>query len=295
MRPGIDPKVDYAFKRTFGVEQNKDVLIDLLHAVLDPPPAHRIVSLELLNPFNEKDAFDDKLSVLDIKVRDQSRKQYNVEMQLRPEIVTPRRLLYYWAKYHPQQLKEGDPYQDLLPTVSICFTETILYPPPAGHHLTFGLWDAARNIRMTDDLAIHIIQLPLFTFSAAELRTPLDRWCWFLRHAAELDTEAIPSTLDSLPIRRAMETLAMLSQTDLERERYEARQKGIMDYRSGMLAAEQRGRQEGRQEGLIGRVNFCERLLRQPLTPADVLARLPHEELMRLVDRLEQEVLVGRS
>ena len=37
MRPGIDPKVDYAFKRTFGVEQNKDVLIDLLHAVLDPP------------------------------------------------------------------------------------------------------------------------------------------------------------------------------------------------------------------------------------------------------------------
>ena len=95
--------------------------------------------------------------------------------------------------------------------------------------------------------------------------------------------------------------LTMITQADLERERYEARQKGIMDYRSGMLAAEQsgeqrgeqRGRQEGRQEGLIGIVHLCQRLLRQPLTPADDLAQLPHEDLKRLADRLEQELTAG--
>jgi hypothetical protein len=59
MVPGIDPKIDYAFKRVFGREQNKPLLIHLLNAVLQPPPAGRVVSLEILNPFNEKEALDD--------------------------------------------------------------------------------------------------------------------------------------------------------------------------------------------------------------------------------------------
>lgn len=42
MIPGIDPKVDYAFKRLFGVERNRHLLIDLIDAVLDSPPEHRI-------------------------------------------------------------------------------------------------------------------------------------------------------------------------------------------------------------------------------------------------------------
>ncbi len=51
---GIDPKVDYAFKRLFGVPQNRDLLIDLLHAILRPAPGEHITEIEILNPFNEK-------------------------------------------------------------------------------------------------------------------------------------------------------------------------------------------------------------------------------------------------
>ena len=56
---GIDPTVDYAFKRLFADPANKDLLIHLLNAVLDPSPP--IVDVEILNPFNEKDYADDKL------------------------------------------------------------------------------------------------------------------------------------------------------------------------------------------------------------------------------------------
>lgn len=55
MVPGIDPKVDYAFKRLFGLERNRTLLIHLLHAILQPTPEERIVTLEILNPFSDKE------------------------------------------------------------------------------------------------------------------------------------------------------------------------------------------------------------------------------------------------
>lgn len=53
-----------------------------LDAVLQPATGQGIESLEILNPFNDKEALDEKLSILDIKARDQSGRQFNVEMQM---------------------------------------------------------------------------------------------------------------------------------------------------------------------------------------------------------------------
>src|SRR5438093_7819681 len=100
MVPGIDPKVDYVFKRLFGRPPNRALPIHLVNAVLqDRPPERllRIVDLELLNPFNDKDYLDDKLSILDIKARDQSGRQLNIEMQLLADRYFRQRVLYYWA------------------------------------------------------------------------------------------------------------------------------------------------------------------------------------------------------
>ena len=70
---GIDPKVDYVFKKLFGSEANKPLLIALLNAILRAFLAEPIVDVEILNPFNDKDLLDDKLSILDIKARDRQR------------------------------------------------------------------------------------------------------------------------------------------------------------------------------------------------------------------------------
>jgi predicted transposase/invertase (TIGR01784 family) len=71
MVPGVDPKVDYAFKRLFGRPENGDLLLDLVNAILRPPPGRRVAALDILNPFNDKEALDDKLSILDLRARDQ--------------------------------------------------------------------------------------------------------------------------------------------------------------------------------------------------------------------------------
>ena len=80
MTLGIDPKVDYAFKWLFGNQKNRSILIHLLHAILNPTPEEQIVEIQILNPFNDKMALDEKLSILDIKARDQLGRQFNIEM-----------------------------------------------------------------------------------------------------------------------------------------------------------------------------------------------------------------------
>ena len=86
----------------------------------------------------------------------------------------------------------------------------------------------------------------------------------------------------------------MLKQSDIERERYEARLKAERDRGSSLLAAEQRGEQRGEQRAtqreLIERVQIFQDLLKQPQTPAETLSTLPLEELRALANQLAAEL-----
>ena len=86
---------------------------------------------------------------------------------------------------------------------------------------------------------------------------------------------------------RAVEELKMLTQTDIERERYEARRKAQLDYNSGIKAA----RTEGQR---IGEIHLCERLLKRAETPLEQLQSLSPEELTRLAEELQTQVLSQR-
>jgi predicted transposase/invertase (TIGR01784 family) len=293
---GVTPTVDYAFKHLFGRDSTRPVLISLLDSVLIPAPAHRIQDLELLNPFNPKEAFDDKLSILDIKARDQSGRQFNIEMQMLAFRYYEKRILYYASRLHQQQLHEGDDYLKLQPTISISFLDHVLFPQVPDYHLRFRLLEETHRFPFTGDLEVHILELPKFTKSATEL----DIWLYFLRHAEKMDTDALPAALERHPlVRRAVEELKMLTQTDQERERYEARRKAQLDYHTGLKVARmeghEEGREEGRREGLITNIHFCERLLHRSETPTEQMARCTCEELSRLLERLQAEVFQQRG
>ena len=102
MRSGIDPKVDYVFKKLFGSEECKAIPIDLLGAVL----GEEIADVELLNPFNAKDFAGDKLSILDVKIRFADGRLANVEMQMWADAFYRNRVLHYWSEIYSSQLKE---------------------------------------------------------------------------------------------------------------------------------------------------------------------------------------------
>jgi predicted transposase/invertase (TIGR01784 family) len=281
---GIDPKVDYAFKHLFGRDATRPLLMDVLASVLAPPPGHAIRELELLNPFNPKETLDDKLSILDIKARDEGGRQFNIEMQMLAVPFYEKRILYYWAKLHQQQLHEGQDYVELQPTLSISFLDHVLFPQTPQYHLRFRLLEATGHFPLTTDIEFHVLELPKFTKRAAELESELDIWLYFLRYAEKINPDALPLTLDRPVVRRACEELTMLSQTDVDRERYESRRKAQLDYNTGMRVAREEGLAKGEQ---IGRIHTCERLLKREVTPTEQLAVLTVDELTRRADELQ--------
>ena len=243
MALGIDAKNDYAFKYVFGSEQRTGILIHMLNAVLKPPPGRRVESVVIRNPISEQVILDDKLSILDIKASDQSGRQFNVEMQMTIPPNLPGRLLYYWSKLYSGQLTTGEEYDLLQPVISICFLDGVLFRQVEGCHLHFQLCEVQRQILFTDQIEVHLFQLPLFTKMAEELQDPLEKWLYFLNNAQELDPAHLPASLQEVPISEAVRALDMLTQDEVERERYEAREKAKRDHLSWEKAL-QRAQQE---------------------------------------------------
>jgi predicted transposase/invertase (TIGR01784 family) len=155
--------------------------------------------------------------------------------------------------------------------------------------------------------AIHLLELPKFRKRSEELTDPLDIWCYFLTHAADLDADQLPKTLKVPMVQRAMEVLDMLAKNDVHRERYqarlkwerdqtafidEARQEGIeRGIERGIEKGIEKGREVGREEGAwIGRIQICQQLLKTPMTPRDQLAALSIEDLQARASALQQQL-----
>lgn len=79
----LNPRNDFLFKRVFGSEENRDLLLHFLNAVFEDAYQPRIAQVELLNPYLDKDSLSDKLSVLDVKARTETGMLVDIEIQLR--------------------------------------------------------------------------------------------------------------------------------------------------------------------------------------------------------------------
>ena len=109
---------DYAFKRVFGVEENKDVLQDFLECILDIPP-ESISGLELLDKEFHKELLSEKLGVLDIKLKLRDGTFIDIEIQNSWHFDFPERTLYYWSKMYNEAIKQGQDYTKLPKCITI--------------------------------------------------------------------------------------------------------------------------------------------------------------------------------
>lgn len=289
---GIDPKVDYAFKWIFGRPQNREILIDAINAVLGPKIGEEVVEVELLNPFNEKDFEDGKLSIVDIKARDQSGRRFNIEMEMIPDRYFSKRLVYYWAKMYTEQLNEGQPYENLKKTVLIAFVNAAVFREAPGYSQTFRMRNAENTLLFTDDFEAHILEIGKFRKEASDLAGPLDAWLYFLKYAEKMDSKVLPVPLRRPGIERAMKELMML--TKEERERYETRLKAQRDEMSRMQSAKLDGLEEGRVEVLFDVILSLAKMLGRP-TGKGELANLSVDELKAMHERLLAEVAMAIS
>ena len=249
MRLGIDPKVDIVFKKIFGSESNKDLLLELVNAVLEQAGDPLVTQLSILNPYNIKNFAKDKLSIIDIKAKDKKGDSFAIEVQIQMQSYFPKRLLYYWSKLYQEQMKETELYSKLQKVTVICFTAQDLPIITPSYYNVYRLLNSQTHQTFCEDLNIFSIELSKFGNSEDDLDKPVEKWSYFLKNGEELDAENLPNKLRIPSIQKAVREVTMFTQSDIERDIYENRQKAIRDKISAETEKYETGKQEGIQIG----------------------------------------------
>jgi predicted transposase/invertase (TIGR01784 family) len=273
----ISPRIDLAFKKIFGVEENKDLLISLLNSIVSAED--QVVEVTLLNPYNAQNFKNDKLSILDIKAKSADGKQFNIEIQITDEADYDKRALYYWGKLYTEQLKTSDPYSLLAKTIGIHILNFTSISASDKYHHSFHLVDEATGLRYFKDIELHTIELNKFIQNSdddlnslvAKVKSALDVWAAFLTRNDLLDPQNLPETLDIPDLKKALNVLEVMNLTPEEREVYE---NGLRWFRTeasalakmhdkGVAIGKAEGKVEGKVEGKAERdVEIAKNLLR---------------------------------
>ena len=146
---------DILFKIVFGGPQSEPLLAILLNALLELRGDQRIIELSILNPNIHKAFETDKGIVLDVRARDATGRQYNIEVQLRDQASYIQRSLYYVSRLYTEQLVKGSHYSKLAKTIGISIVDFIAFPDNKPFHSRFRFHDAAQNLQLTDWIEMH--------------------------------------------------------------------------------------------------------------------------------------------
>lgn len=233
----LSPKVDFVFKKIFGSEENKSILISFLNATLKPK--NEIISVELKNTDIEKDYIQDKLSRLDVKATTSNKEVINIEIQLKNQYNMIKRTLYYWSKIYEEQISEGNNYKMLNRTVCINILDYKFLKNNRFHN-TYRLKEIETNEELTDIEEIHFIEIPkLRQINKNDDVEMLELWIEFLRNP---ESEIIRDIeFKNNEIKKAKDKLYKVSQNKEDRELYFLREKSIKDEISALSNAKEEG------------------------------------------------------
>ncbi len=218
MQHFIDPTIDCVFKAVLSGPGNENLLVSFLNGVLELK--YPIASVDILNPYNDKEFIGDKLSIVDIKASDDRGSIYQIEVQLSTPKYLENRMLYTWSNVYKGQIVEGDDYSHLKPAISIWLLTGTFFKTDQVHHHHFQVWDVENQMRLTDHCSVHVLELAKWE-KPATLQAP-DYWLYFFKEAKYW--KSLPQLLQDLAVmRQAMSTLVRFSEQQKEYHRYQSR------------------------------------------------------------------------
>ena len=214
----VDIKNDVAFRKIFGNENRKEVLISFLNAVLLLQDNYKIVNVDILTPYQLPDLKGGKVTIVDVKAKDQNDKTYIVEIQVAEVEGFDKRVLYYASKSYSAQIERGDQYENLNPTyfIGILDFEVTKNPSCINRH---KIVDVETNENYIKDIEFNFIELPKFNKKESELESVIDQWIYFIKNAENL--HVIPENLKDEGLKFAYEDADKHNWTKAELEAYD--------------------------------------------------------------------------
>jgi predicted transposase/invertase (TIGR01784 family) len=255
----INPKVDIAFKKLFGVEENKDLLISLINSIVSEED--QVKDVILLNPHNPQSFKNDKLSILDIKAEGHNKKKFNIEIQITDSADYDKRALYYWARLYAEQLASGEEYSKLNKAIGIHILNFTSILESEKYHNTFHLTEKDTGIQHFKDIELHTIELTKFSQGLdddfhqllSKMKQTIDIWAAFLTKYDLLDQKQneLPEAPDYSNLKKALNVISVMNFSDEERNSYEDHLKWLRDETSALNKKYEKGKAEGIEQGKI--------------------------------------------
>lgn len=249
----IKPTTDFGFKKLFGTELNKDLLMSFLNALFEGEKEIsdvRYLDKEFLGAHRE-----DRRAILDIYCEDVNGEKFIVEMQNVYQQFYADRSIYYSTFPIQEQAIRGDWSFELQRVYTIGILNFV-FPDnrkaDESYHRKIMLMDVKTKEVFSDKLTYIYLELPKFQKEETELETMFDKWMYVLKNLSNLMSR--PASLQERIFERLFEQAEIAKYSREEQYGYEQSIKAYRDLNNAVATAEQTGKETGYKEGLeVGR------------------------------------------
>ncbi len=245
----LNPFTDFGFKKIFGNEQNKEILIDFLNDILE----HEDIIIKDLAfkpteklPFNEID----RKAIFDISCEHINGEKFTIELQNAHQDFFKDRLLYYSSFSIQEQAIKGEWNYELKPIYVIAIMNFSLDNLDENRVLsTVKFMDIERKVIYSNLLTFITIELKNFTKKLEDLETNIDKWLYLIKNLYNF--EEIPNTLKINKFMKFLDTAQYNALSFQEKKVYEESLKIYNDNRNTLNYAIKTGYNEGLEDGRI--------------------------------------------
>lgn len=245
----INPYTDFGFKKLFGTEMNKDLLVSFLNALFHGEEVVRDVSYL---PTEQLGAYGSRRAIFDVYCKNEKGEAFIVEMQKTEQDYFKDRSVFYASFPIQQQGKRGGDWNFELKNV---YTVGILnfvfpdheYSDECFHH-EVKLMDTADKHVFYDKLTFIYLEMPKFNKTEDQLETMFDKWLFVLRNLSRLFDR--PAALQERVFTKLFEQAEIARFTPQEVLEYEESIKVYRDLKNSMDTALRKGREEGFLQGM---------------------------------------------
>ncbi len=277
----LNPFTDFGFKKIFGEEASKPLLIDFLNALL--PENDRIVDLTFKNNEQLGQSDLDRKAIYDIYCENEKGEKFIVELQKAKQNYFKERTIYYSTFPIREQAEKGEWNYNLkavycIGILDFTFDDYETEPEKSEVVHTIKLKNQNGKI-FYDKLTFIYLEMPNFKLEESQLDSRLDKWLYFLKYLEDFQT--IPAIIADDVFNQAFEKAELAKFGPQDLYNYEMNLKVYRDYKNTVDTAFDEGRLEGKLEG---KLEIAKSAIQMGLKVEDIiiLTGLKRDEIERL-------------
>lgn len=246
----INPFTDYGFKRLFGEEPNKDLLLDFLNELLHEEQG-KIVSLTYLKNEHLGATELDRKVIFDLYCENEKGEKFIVEIQKTKQKFFKDRTLYYSTFPIREQAKHADWVYELKAVYTIAILDFVFDEDKANqkkYRYDVKLTDIETQKVFYDKLTFIYLEMPKYNKTLEELETRFDKWLYVIRNLNRLDR--VPDALREKIFEKLFETAEIAKFTHEQYRSYESSLKYYRDLKASLDTSFEEGIEKGINEGI---------------------------------------------